>query len=410
MNSVILSISIFTLLIAFFISKGVSRIVVGIYFLMFLCSFMLSILLNDGFFLSDNLIEMSFFSFSIYLIVLPFLYIRTDKISTIVVPSLNFLRCLEFLLIVASFVAIYYFVGVAYKVLSLEDLSNFRNNLVVYGHPVITPSLLNTFSGVVATFYLLPMYLFFISLSQARNKMISFFLFLSSLSYPFFVLAYFGRDGIVFWLLSFFTFFILFRRFIETKRLMPIYISFFVIFISGSIFFIFISFARFGDISGVLISVLDYLGQQPKISVRISELDLSFFYGSNSFPLIAKIIGFDPDILKNNLAKELGADNIHYSWMFGTMVKGFVLDFGLLGTLVFLCCFCIISICYFKVRSSSFGFMKTFLLLAYSQIVIQGVFYFRQNNDSGNLYLLILILMLFLSPFLKGTHHLEIKR
>ncbi|MGB5118847.1 MAG: hypothetical protein WBO26_18135 [Providencia rettgeri] len=249
---------------------------------------------------------------------------------------------------------------------------------------------MNTLSGVVATFYTFTLYLFFVNIVRSGSKFVSVSLFVGSFSYPTFVFSYFGRDGFIFWVLSFFSLYLIFSEFLDTnlKNKINRIFQFFVVFFL--IVFLFISFARFKNLDNVLNFMLIYLGQQPYIFAEIFNFELTPRLGASSFPLIFDFIGdnYNSDTYLNELGSK-----VTLSWQFGTLLKEFYFDFGTIGNIVFLMLFFLLFSFFFVGKRANLNFFKLFLFFAYTQVIIQGVFYFRQYNDVGNLYLISLILL-----------------
>ena len=228
-----------------------------------------------------------------------------------------------------SFLSIFYFSNVVYKLASYDDLSGFRHLLVNDGNPFVTIGIINTVSGVAATFFIFPLFLSFIYIIGGFGYKTSILLFISSFSYPLFVLSYFGRDGLLFWLIAFFSLVILFRNFLtdfQFKKLKNFFMRF-LLFL-GAIF-IFISLVRFGELSKTLYSILDYFGQPIINFSRLFELDIIYTGGSRSFPLI---FGNEASSSFSKQVSSFGQDDL--AWTFGSFIKNLYIDFGTLCTLI----------------------------------------------------------------------------
>ena len=294
-----------------------------------------------------------------------------------------------------SFLSIFYFSNVVYKLASYDDLSGFRHLLVNDGNPFVTIGIINTVSGVAATFFIFPLFLSFIYIIGGFGYKTSILLFISSFSYPLFVLSYFGRDGLLFWLIAFFSLVILFRNFLtdfQFKKLKNFFMRF-LLFL-GAIF-IFISLVRFGELSKTLYSILDYFGQPIINFSRLFELDIIYTGGSRSFPLI---FGNEASSSFSKQVSSFGQDDL--AWTFGSFIKNLYIDFGTLCTLIM----SIILSMGFYIYSCNIKSVNAFKLISifcYSQILIQGVFYFRQYNDVGNFYILCLIFVSILGKLIR---------
>lgn len=356
-------------------------------------------LTSDEYFVFSNLINNGLFYFSLclFLLLSPLLILSYKKKTTnvIYVPSDKLLVPMNFVFIILSFISVIYFSTIIYQLLTSQDLEVFRHILVSKGHPLIKPSVINTLSGVVATFYTFTLFLFFINVIKGGSKWVSICLLVGSLSYPFFVFSYFGRDGFIFWIFSFLSLYLMFGENIppEVKLKVKGVLRYITVLFAGT--FIFMSFVRFGNFEMVLIAILSYLGQQPYVFAETFNINLTPRLGLTSFHLFANFY-LDPSHTDVYL-KELGG-NISLSWKFATMVNNFYLDFGSIGCLVFLIALSALIIVFFNDKKNNF--FKLFLFYAYLQILIQGVFYFRQYNDVGNLYLACLVFIAFAYRFI----------
>ncbi|WP_421189243.1 O-antigen polymerase [Aeromonas enteropelogenes] len=346
----------------------------------------------------SNTAGLVYYSICLMLLLSPFLFISYDKkIKIISLPSLKALKIVNLIFIFSSLISVVYFSVVVYKLLTSQNLETFRHLLVAEGHPIIENSLLNTFSGVVASFYTITMFLFYINLITRGRRYISAGLFIGSFSYPLFVFSYFGRDGFLFWVVSFLSLYVMFYNMIEddlNNRIKKLFIGFSLIFF---ILFMLISFARFGDFNSVLEYINIYLGQQPFIFAEIFSINLTPNYGATSFPLFSSL--FLTDLTINTYLRELGG-NISLSWQFGTLLKDFYLDFGAIGLVIFIFLSGLILSLFFFEKKRNSNFFKLFLFFAYSQIIIQGVFYYRQYNEVGNLYIILLFILALLYRYI----------
>ena len=261
--------------------------------------------------------------------------------------------------------------------------------------------MLNTISGTAATFYIIPLFFFFVECT--RNSKITFkanLLFISSLSYAIFVLAYLGRDGLLFWSFSFIAIFLLFKKFIRKSNRKSILKYFLRILIVFVCIFMVISIARFATKSytdsesgNVILSLFSYLGQGPINFSEFFYLDIKTMdYGRNMFPLL-----FGDRIEGVVYSESYGLN----SWVFKTFIYPIWSGFGTVLTLVIgLSLFTIYKCTFKKDRASkkySFSFVLCYFL--FFQIYSQGVFYFRMYNMVGNLFILVLLTMILVFKF-----------
>lgn len=397
---------LFFLLLAFSmlaIYSGKSQLITLIMFIysaMILFSIIIGVT-SDGYYLfrDSHTAGLIYFLVCLILLLTPFYFFGfKSELKKLAIPNQFFFIIVNRVFIVSSWVSILYFSVIVYKVLTLQDLESFRHILVAEGHPIITKSIINTFSGVVATFYTVTMYLFFVNLVSGGSKKTSFGLFVGTFSYPLFVAAYFGRDGFLFWVVSFFSMFLLFKEFMPRLLMKRIKGIFFIVSFIFLCIFVFISLARFSSLENTLNYMGVYLGQQPYIFSEIYSVNITPHQGTASFPLITSLFTSRDNVGEIYLS-ELGS-SISLSWQFGTLLKEFYLDFGSIGLIIFLVLVFIGGVTFFINSSENCNFFKVFLFYAYSQIIIQGVFYFRQSNDVGNFYLICLLLIALVYRFI----------
>jgi oligosaccharide repeat unit polymerase len=395
----LLTVSFVLLVLCFVKNKlSLSSFVIFLYFLMIVFSLPASINSNDIDYNSGG-VGYGSIIFSILLLTLlsPFLVINLNKVDYVRLPSEKIMNIIAYVSIISSFVSIIYFSYISLLVFSYENLVNFRHELIVDGHPFITPGLINTLSGIAATFYTIPVFMFYLYLLTGAKRSLSILLFISTLSYPLFVLAYFGRDGVLFWLISHISAYLVFKNsypLILRNKLKKI-ILFFSLF--GGFAFMFISVVRFDGADGAFLSMIGYLGQPAINFIDMVNFDFTITYGSRSFNMIYSF--FSSNDYSSQFLYQLGS-NIEMSWVFGTMLRNLYIDFGFLGTLLFLLVISLLFILNFISNFKSIKLTTLFVYFAYSQIVMQGVFYFRQSNDVGNLYIICLLLLPVLGMFL----------
>ncbi|MCD9464115.1 hypothetical protein CJF25_14165 [Photobacterium phosphoreum] len=384
---------------------SLTSIVLFIYILMLLSSFPLSISLGlIKLYVRPVNTEIIMIFFMLFFLLLPFVLLNTNKVKIIEHFSIELMDKLSYIIIVSSFISIIYFSVVVFNLFTKADLSTFRHLLVSSGNPYIDKGFINTFSGTVATFYTLPLFLFYFYLSIGKIKITLFF---ASLSYPIFVLAYMGRDGALFWFFSNASLLLLFYRFINYKTLRVVKRILFFFSIIFLVVFLFVTFNRFGSIDDSLISIFSYLGQPILNLIKLFDLNIVHSNGNNSFNLFFHF--FNSIDYKQQYLYSL-YDNIELSWTFGTILKNLYVDFGFYISLcILMVVFVIISFYRFKVNRGKVGIIGLFVFFCYSQIILQGVFYFRQYNDVGNLYIIVIISMAFIGFFVKYKYYLERK-
>ncbi|WP_213609030.1 oligosaccharide repeat unit polymerase [Pseudoalteromonas sp.] len=374
-----------------------SVFLISIYFIGLLSSVALSFL-NDkyAYFLDVYYLGSVFFTLAILILLSPFIIVNSENFSTLVIPDRNILDKISIILILLSFFSFFNFIPVIYQVLNTENLSQFRYLLTAEGHPYINEGLINTLAGVVATFFIIPLTLSFVYICINYRPLLSILLLISSLSYPVFVFSYFGRDGVVFWGLAVVFNLILFRKFIPPIKLLKIKRLLLVLIFVFIVVFIFISYHRFGDLGSVLLSILDYLGQQFINFSTSVDLDTEFRNGSRSFPLFYELFSNSENssLLRQQYSSQLYNNGFEYiSWSWGTLLLDFYQDFSLWGVFFIVSLMSMTFVLLLRRGFSNINFFSLLFYVGYCQILIQGYFYFRQYNNVGNLYIIIILLI-----------------
>lgn len=334
-----------------------------------------------------------FLLLALLLFLYPFLEIKDGNIISITLPVSSIFKPFAWMLTVLSWFSIFYFIPIAKSMLfvNIADVASLRNAVARGENPFITESIFNTIAGTAASFYMLELLFFFLVILEKKKITISsIIILLGSFSYPLFVLAYLGRDGILFWFFSFISYFLLFYRYLPIvviKRLKKLGIFVSLPFIA---IFLFITIGRFvvsGNSDDVFYPIVNYLGQGP---INFAELYYTGIqklgYGSNIFPLL-----FNSDNVDINYA--LDRYDLK-SWVFKTFVSSIYIDFGTVLTLVI----GILLIFMFRFfylsdkRKSNFSFSLLIMYSLFFTIYSQGVFYFRQGYNAGNLFIISMLL------------------
>jgi hypothetical protein len=270
------------------------------------------------------------------------------------------------------------------------DLANKMEILGSYG-------LFNTLAGAASQLFGASLVMACVRLSQRkardRNMLRALLLILASLSYVVYILAYVGRDGVVYWLMTALAVFLVFRMH------MPAYLRRQVVIVGTAIGtvmmlpFIAITTARFVDSDyGTAWSILDYFGSQIHTFSDYSSIDRPLTLGIMNFPMFlgaacSLTVGvgcenweeLKPLIFDQYLAQ--GKE----PWLFGTYVSDFVGDFGYLGTLALLSVFALVCHLACRTRSGRHPMTITRLLLVLLCFLVPywGIFYFRFSIING---------------------------
>ncbi len=372
-----------------------SSIIFSLFFFSVLLAYPYIIIYNENSVLNEEFIE-STLAFCLLLLVFltPFLFFREDLINYIILPSKNILDIFSICVCILSLFALIYFIHPSFLALSNPDIGAARIAMVSNGEILVSPTIFNTIAGTAASFYQIPILLFFIYEILNKHKYLKWLLFTSSFSYVLFVLSAYGRDGIIFWLLSFLGLMGFFNSYLNKIFKRKIRAFLFIFTIAGSFFFMVISLSRFGD--EAFESLISYIGQCfPNFCIAYkSNLPTS---NGVSFPLFRSMLGLN-EVVDTSMQSYLLESKGSYSWVFGTFLKSFLLNIGFYGTLYL----GLISSFFFKLifNKKSFSIAHLFLYILYFQIYYQGVFYFRQCNRVGNLLIIVSILLYLIFIFI----------
>jgi hypothetical protein len=221
---------------------------------------------------------------------------------------------------------------------------------------------------------------------QGRNVGRAVFLFLCSLSYVFYVLAYVGRDGVVYWSMMAALLIALFwPYFLRQDKVRVIRLGgliFLVIFIP----FANISVARFWDVDqGGISPFFEYFGAQLVNFSDYSSMDRPVTYGAMSLPLFyekvcllvttncepwseIRLFVFEDYLLQGKAP-----------WLFGTFLSDFAADFGFTGGFAILLFFAALCapLCTRSRGKERLTASRFLMIIFLFQIPYWGVFYFR---------------------------------
>lgn len=369
-----------------------SVFVLGLYFISVLLSYPHVIVNGELLSLDPKYFEASIVFLSLLLLfLLPFTNIREDKVKSIVLPNAKTLYVFSVSIIFLSLFSIVFFTPTVINVFSVENFKDARNLMLQEG-TYVDATIWNTIASVSASLYTIALFLFFIYRAKGTNNKLSLLLLVSSLSYVFNVFAYVGRDGVVFWIFSFIGTYLLFRNFISFKDRKYIRKYFYIFSIFALSLFMMITIDRSSD--NPLAGIISYMGQSfPNFTLAFhADYPVS---GGNAFPLFKEILGLPKT---ESYSGEFGGT---VTWVFGTFLKSFLMNFDLYGTIIMGLAMGLILKLTFKKNTRVFYFHQLFIYYLYFQIFSQGVFYFRQYTRGGNLFIILSFIFYFVFLFLK---------
>lgn len=256
--------------------------------------------------------------------------------------------------------------------------------------------LANTFASAAAQLFGVSLVFAGIRLAQGeglgRSIPRACLLIVASLSYVVYILAYVGRDGVVYWLMTALAVFLVFRGHISPGLRWKIVVLGTAIGAVIMVPFVAITLARFVDSEyGSAWSILDYFGSQIHNFSDYSSIDRPMTFGTMNFPMFisaaCSVAGIDCES-RDSLMEFVFAQYLDQNmqpWLFGTYVSDFVGDFGYIGTLGLVTALALLSHALCRTRGGRRPLTLARLLLVMFLFLVPywGVFYFRFSIVNG---------------------------
>lgn len=367
-----------------------SSVLLGIYMV---CSLMGIFELGNGDYRLpyDSYYWFPLLEFDLFLLafLLPFRIYNESSIDRLKLPSLQFLNAFSTIVIILSFYSILFFAGSVRNIMSMSDLGAARNTHNA-GEMYFEAGIMATIATVSAANYVFAIVLYFIYKVIGGANRRCLLLLISSLSRPISVLAFVGRDGIVFWIFTFVFCYAFFRQYMpkqmRKQTLKPL-------FVAGGLFaipFLLISISRFGSSyeGGTGASFVSYLGHafiQGPLFFGIPDKPIT---PGAVFPLFYEITGMSRPVAMGG-----GMVGEWVSWKFSTFVVSLYASLDLRGLIITV----VLMFLFFYITT---GRAKTMLnmgqftiYLLYFEIIGEGVFYFCHATRGGNLFIVTTLLL-----------------
>jgi oligosaccharide repeat unit polymerase len=250
---------------------------------------------------------------------------------------------------------------------------------------------INTVAGAGSHLFMISLVMACVRLCQniagGQALLRPFLLIAASLSYVVYVLAYVGRDGAIYWLMTALMVFLLFRRHMPVKTQRWIILAGSSISAMILVPIVVITAARFSTSEfGANWSLLEYFGTQINNFSDYASIDRPQTYGSMNFPLILQpyCSAFNGLSCENwETIKPYIFDQYltqgQVPWLFATYVSDFVADFGYFGALVFISLFSVVChlLCVMRDSNGFLSLSRLLLILLLFLTPYWGVFYFR---------------------------------
>jgi len=328
----------------------------------------------------------------------PFVNDGKPEISTLFLPSKRILERITKVTTVVSLMSVLFFLPRAFGNLNvgLDNINDVRDavheggtNLGYFGF----------FMGAATYFFIIQIVLYFVRIVIIqKNDLLSYLILVSSFSFPLYTLSYMGRDGVIFWALSFVSCFFVFRNYIakkERKFLLKIGMAFGLL---AFIIFIAISIGRFvvgggGELDDAL---LIYLGCGPINFADEWNMHFPYAWG-------AGLLSLDSFNSFTNIYYSRGADFMVNS--FSTFVGTFLQNFPPLVILLL----ALLNnkwISFYRNGKAGLEYLLLYFLLG--SIYMEGVFYFLQKGKIAMTGLtLMLFMILYIRKFPKHKYQLK---
>lgn len=318
----------------------------------------------------------------------PFYFVKENSFKEIELPNMHTLNVFAVIMIVLSFFAIIVFSQDVSELLKIRavygDIASTRDD-IAGGRIGRGGGFAYSLSAIVAFSFVIPLFLSFIYLIIEKRGMAS-ILFVSSLSYPLYVLNSFGRDGVLFWVFSVISCYAIFSSYLSGKNKKSIKFIILVFILIMSIPFFVISNSRFGE--EVNSSLLTYAGSSFKNAAYFVGTENYPYQFGNCFPLFFK--DMFPVVGSWNYVKGT------ISTAFGSLVVPFCSSFRIAGAFIF----CLLSWWVFskmmRVKNNKLSFYQLFVYLMYFEVISQGLFYFRHGYNGGNYYIILSFVLYYL--------------
>lgn len=396
--------------------RNPSSLLIGLYLLSAISSIPLVLLSEDRYNAQYSLIGQDkywsatiIFVLFLMLFLYPIYYFRETSTNEIKLPNMQILNIFSFAIIVLSIYSIVYFIPTVIRLFTQGiALVVLRNNLSA-GVETYTrdTGIANTIATVASSLYPFATMLFYIYYIIGKHRARCVLLFISSTSNIFHILAYVGRDGVVFWIITFLYIHLLLGNYLNIGQKKFIK----GVFIVGSFFallpFLIISISRFGSSStggGTALSLLSYIGQMvPNYMLYFDVRSQHYNFGS-LFPLYWEIVG------QSMPSGGRWVDGGTESNVFGTFIKSFNGCFGIWGTMLVGVIIGVIFMNVFKNYKKTISYHHYFVYILFLQIYFEGLFYFREYTRGGNLFILICLIFFFMFAFIEkrfGTFVLQ---
>lgn len=332
-----------------------------------------------------TILSVPFQCICLFLFIYPIvLYGKNEQRRSFALMDERRFKLLAYTLIGLQLFTIFFFASYDFMLLARGDLSQIRAE-ILSDDLDIGASVWRTIAGVASYYYCFNILLFFYSLAFRKDpKWFLVLLMLTSTSRIFHALTYMGRDGILFWILSFAFSYFLFKPYIGSNghkliRHMALIAGGFAVLLIGAI-----SISRFGESeTGTMGSLVSYLGEPLNNFGQLFDKYHDYRGTRAIFPLLFGERGSSGAEAMAN-ADSFFAKYGFYNNIFFSFVGNLHKAYGPFLTLL-------ISIIYGVSMSNRVNkrvtSMSTLVVLMFaSHIILQNYFYWAYSIKVGNLF------------------------
>ena len=283
----------------------------------------------------------------------------------------------------------FFFSGYVYSLLARGDFSQIRSEILTSGEDALGASLGRTIAGTASFFYCYNILLFFYSLAFRKDsRLLLVLLMFSSTSRILHSLTYMGRDGLLFWILSFVFTFFLFKPYLNKDSAKIVKRVFSVFGACAVLLILLISISRFGESEdGMLWSLISYFGQPIDNFAKMFQSNFNQWKGTSAlFPLL---FGEKPQAASDLLASvdDFEAmfgfkNNVFYSFV-GNMYLAWGPIITLIVAVAYSCCM------ERRLRRRCSSMSTMIILMISAQIVLNNYFYWAYYIRVANLFLFV---------------------
>lgn len=373
--------------------------IVLLYFFFLAMGFLYTLIHPEIYKYPPNIFAMLYLILCLAIYILPITVVQRRSVRFIDLGGrrLFFLLCLVFAL--GSFISIVFFFFKVYDVF-VYGVGAYRLDLNYGNATPFQSSIVSKVSVLFSLFFgfvqLLGLIVIVTDFFGKRSKVFGLILIFLSTSYVLNSLAFAGRDGVVFWILSLLFNVVFIRSLFSVDSVNFVFRWLFFLGLILVVPFIMISVARFG--SGTVDSIFYYIAHQLSSFNDYFSADLPLYYGEGAFSDIKRYLGFDVYVDRGSFKYEYLQRNV-VPWTWGYFIGSLIFDFGKFGTFFFLCALAVFVyvVVAKKTKSSVLSVVMPIDIILvfylYCQIGIMGVFYFK--HAVMNNYMIAVIILSF---------------